>query len=408
MILKKIYNKVKSYVLKLEFYILKKWAFKFNCELKRIEVLTHDKMVINNYFNRNNKKSALLSYVIYPFLGSISNNHSNNLECFIMAEILDELGYNVDIINWDNHTFVPDLDYDLVVDNHNNLKRLENYFSKKTLKIFHATNAHWLYQNSIEYERYYDFFKKKGLAVTPPRLIQPGNSAENCDAISMFGNVFTKNTYGVFGQKVHHLPMSVTTKINSETNRNYTEAKKRFLWLNSHGALLKGLDIVLDTFILLPDFELYVCSDLKSDMEIISLLESQLSSAPNIKFFGWVDTDSEVYQTIVSECAFVISVSFSEGGGGSTLNCMASGLIPIVSRQTSLTVSADFGFYVNDNSVECLSTLIKNVSCFSNNILEGMSIQSIDFIEKNHSILNFKNKYKDFLSENIQSFQIIN
>jgi hypothetical protein len=87
---------------------------------------------------------------------------------------------------------------------------------------------------------------------------------------------------------------------------------------------------------------------------------------------------------------------------------MASGLIPIVSKQTSLNVSADFGFYVNDNSVECLLPLIKDVSCFSDNSLVGMSIQSIEFVEKNHSIFNFKNKYKDFLSEKIQCTQINN
>ena len=53
-----------------------------------------------------------------------------------MAEILHKLNYNVDVINWDNHEFKPEISYDLVIDNNNNLERLKLDLPKHCFKIF--------------------------------------------------------------------------------------------------------------------------------------------------------------------------------------------------------------------------------------------------------------------------------
>ena len=92
-------------------------------------------VLIENFFKTNFKKSALISYIVYPFLGKIKTHHSNNRECYTIAEILNELEYNIDIINWDNTTFLPIKSYDLVVDNHNNLERLSDFFIENTKKV---------------------------------------------------------------------------------------------------------------------------------------------------------------------------------------------------------------------------------------------------------------------------------
>ena len=188
-ILKKIYLLVCNYELRW----LNKRAIKYGFKLEQQNSNPHAEIVLTNYFNTNFKKNALLSYLIDPFLNAIKNNHSNNKECYILAEILNELQFNVDIINWDNTTMIPSKSYDLVIDNHNNLERFSTYLDAKTLKIFHATNAHWLFQNWVEYGRHHTFFLQTGVSITPPRLNVAGNSAEYCNYITMFGNEFTKN-----------------------------------------------------------------------------------------------------------------------------------------------------------------------------------------------------------------------
>lgn len=375
-----------------------KWrAKKHGYNFAKEPQLTISEIVIENVFKTSFQKHALLSYIVYPFLGDIQINHSNHRECFIMAEILSELGYNVDVINWDNNTFVPVQSYSVVIDTHNNLERLSAYFKESVKKIVHATNAHWLYQNWMEYCRYQEFFSKTGVAITPPRLIPAGNSSAYCDAISMFGNEFTKSTYGAYGIKVHHLPMSVTTKPAQIEERNYELAKKKFVWLNSYGALLKGLDVVIDAFTLLPELTLFVCGNMEKDSQFLDTISLQLFQASNIKFAGWVEMDSDEFKKIVSDCAWVINTSFSEGGGGSTLNCMAKGLIPVLSKSSSISLPDQSGFYVKQNDADALSNLLQTISMLPGEALKKLSNNAVDFIATNHTVEIFKKKYKDFL-----------
>jgi len=380
-----------------ELLLLRSRASMYNYNLELRKTVKDIEVVYENFFKTEFKKNALLSYIIYPFNGEIQTNHSNHSECFAIAEILNELGYNIDVINWNNTTFLPNKKYDLVIDNHNNLERLKDYFNGDTRKIFHATNAHWLYQNSVEYARYNEFFIQTGIAILPPRLTVPGNSAAYCDVISMFGNDFTKSTYGKYGRKVHQLPMSVTTEPEIIKERYYASAKKKFIWLNSHGALLKGLDIVIDAFSMMPELELYICGNVERDSSFINAISQQLSAAPNIKMEGWVDINSERFKKIATDCAWVINASFSEGGGGSTLNAMAKGLIPVISKSSSITLPAKTGFYIENNNAAAVVDLLRTLSELPDDALKERSLNAVDFIATNHTLENFKIKYKEFL-----------
>src|SRR5688500_4973767 len=106
MMLNKVIHKFRTIKTTYELSLLKKRAERAGYEFKRIEPLPVSEILVENYFKTHHKKNALLSYVICPFLGEVENNHSNNKECFTIAEILNEIGYNVDVINWDNTTYL--------------------------------------------------------------------------------------------------------------------------------------------------------------------------------------------------------------------------------------------------------------------------------------------------------------
>jgi glycosyltransferase involved in cell wall biosynthesis len=398
-ILKKIRHKIRTLTTDFEVRILKQRAHRHGYDVKLKEPVRESEIVIENFFRTSYSKNALISYIVYPFIDKVKNYHSNNQECFAIAEILKELEFNVDIIHWDNTTYLPKKNYNLVIDNHNNLERLLPFLTENATKIFHATNAHWLYQNWVEFERYYDFFLQKAISIPPPRIMTPANSAEYSDFISIFGNDFTKSTYGRHSKKMHQLPMSVTTIPEINIQKDFSAARTRFVWLNSHGALLKGLDIVIDAFTMLPHLDLYICGDLERDATFRNTLGAQLSKAANIKTVGWVEVDSSLFKKITSECAWVLSTSFSEGGGGSTLNCMAKGLIPVVTRTVSLTLPEETGFYLENNNSEDLADLLSKISTLEDSVLRKMSRNAFEFVSTNHTIENFKTRYKEFLIE---------
>lgn len=399
MIIKKIQHKIRTVATDLEVSILKQRAHHHGYDLKPKEPVKESDIVIENFFKTNFSKNALISYIVYPFIDRVKNYHSNNQECFVIAEILHELEFNVDVIHWDNIAYVPNKDYSLVIDNHNNLERLLPYLTKNTTKIFHATNANWLYQNWVEFGRYYDFFLQKGISIAPPRIMTPGNSAQYSDFITIFGNEFTKSTYGAHSKKAYQLPMSVTTSPEINSEKDFSSASTKFVWLNSHGALLKGLDVVIEAFTMLPHLELYILGDLERDATFRDTMSTQLSQASNIKIAGWVDVEGDLFKKITSECAWVLSTSFSEGGGGSTLNCMAKGLIPVISRTVSLTLPENTGFYLENNNAGELADLLCMISSLDECQLKKMSFNSYEFVSTNHTVGNFKTKYKEFLME---------
>jgi hypothetical protein len=396
MIYHKFKYKLKAILKSYELRLLKNRAVQYGLELSSKRPSLYHELVINNFFNTEHQKNALISYIIYPFLDDVRNDHSNHRECYVMAEILNELGFNVDVINWDNSNFTPSKHYDLVIDNHDNLARLDGFFSIKTTKIFHATNAYWLYQNLTECKRHYNYFLEVGIIVPLSRTLPPGNSPAYCDAISMFGNDFTKNTYGSYMDKIHQVPISVTA-IPKLLPKDFEQAKKKFVWFNSHGFLLKGLDVVIKAFSEIPDCELFICTDLTKEPDFYNSIYFLLDSCHNIKYKGWVDVNGVEFNTIVSECAWVINTSFSEGGGGSTLNCMAKGLIPIVSTSASIDLPEKSGLYLSENNYFELIALIREAMSMPVKELTDRSNNAYLHVLNHHTIHKFKDKYKGFI-----------
>ena len=393
-------NALKKFRLKLsslEFRVIRRRATHYGYRLQGCPQPAYNELVFENVFSTNFTKYALLSYIIEPFKSKVSTYHSNHQECYAIAEILKELEYNVDVINWDNTSYLPNKQYALVIDNHNNLQRLSSYLTNVAHKIFHATNTHWLFQNTVEYQRCLAFFKNKGVMITPNRLRPEGNSIAFAGAVSMFGNSFTAATYGAYKKKITHLPMSVTVQPAFVTDKNFSSSKNKFLWLNSHGALLKGLDVLINVFQASPQYELFICCSESEDQQFFNALKIELAAAPNIHLTGWVDVAGSFYKELISQCCWVISTSWSEGGGGSILNCMANGLIPVIAKSCSITLPANCGFYVDNENIDSITNSLSEITTISDDILAAMSESSVAFIRENHSLENFKNKYREFL-----------
>lgn len=399
MILRRLYNKAKSFVATNEIKLLRKRAENYNLLISGRKVVSLSEIVIENYFDSNHNKNALLSYIVYPFISDFLPNHSNYQECYAIAEALDELGYNVDIINWDNISFIPIKKYNLVIDNHNNLERLKQHFGEDTIKIFHATNCYWLFQNTEEYKRIFNFFINTGVAVMPSRILSPGNSIHHCNVATTLGNLFTKDTYGIHSTKIINVPITTTVFPRYLQNKNLTKSKRHFLWFNSAGFLLKGLDVVIDAFLETPELQLTVCGDFEREKDFLGSYKTKIDSCENINLKGWINVPSNEFSELVLNCTWIINTSFSEGGGGSTINCMGQGLIPILSKSSSIDISEKVGFYIEENNSESLKSMLKALIKLPEDSLRLYSYNAYSFVNENHRIEHFTKSYKDFLIE---------
>lgn len=352
-------------------------------------------LVIENYFKTNFNRNALIAYVVNPFITNNFNFHTNQAECLKIAELLKQNAYNVDVINWDNKTYIPNKKYALVIDNHDTIERLYQYFDG-TIKIFHISSCHWLFQNTRELERLNAIKDKRNVVLKPTRLLSPSKSPELCDVATCLGNEFTASTYAFANKPIHFVPVTSTVYFDQLPKHDFQKVRNNFLWFGSKGFALKGLDIVIETFAQLPHLQLTICAPLHTEPEFCEVYKQELFHTPNIHTVGWVEIPSDTFNSIIENHAAVVSLSFSEGGGASVITCMHGGLIPIVSISNSVDVH-DFGLWTREISIASLSDMLNRYQALSYQALEQMSHKAYQYAASHHNMDTFSRHMNEII-----------
>ena len=393
----KIILKIKSKIREIIFHYISSRGYKISYPGPKP---LHE-VFVDNFFKTNHQKNALISYLVHPFISPINTSHSNMQECMAIAELLRDLAYNVDVINWDNNTFLPKKEYDILVDNHQNLERLDPYLSNNCIKILHITHALWFYQNMAEYKCIESLYKRRGVVLKPQRYLTPSNSIEHCDFSTCLGNDFTINTYNPTLKRIFKIPVSSCARFEL-SDKNIDKCKSNFLWFGGRGLVLKGLDIVLEAFSKMPQYNLTICGPIEQEPDFKNLYYHELYELPNIYTKGWVDLKAEDFKEILKNNIAVISISFSEGGGASVITCMHGGLIPIVSLENSIDVG-DFGMLLKNNTIDEVQRTIESFTLLPDNKLIKMRKDAYNYANTKHTLKSFKKEFKKVLESNLLS-----
>lgn len=365
---------------------------------------SYSKKVIHLFPRCKSKGNILISYVVTPFLlgknKKFSTSHTNQWECYQIAKTFIDEGYCVDVINWDNKDFLPKKNYLVFIDIHSNLERISPYLNKGCIKILHITGAHWIYQNYKEYSRLMDIQNSRNVTLIPRRTVPPSLGIEFADIATTVGNEFTISTFNYSKKEIYRIPLSSSILFDFPEDKNFEECKKNYLWFGSTGLALKGLDIILEVFKNLPDYKLFVCGPIKNEKDFEKAFYKELYETNNIYTFGWIDLESKKFKEIYENCIGIIYPSFSEGGGGSVISCMQAGLIPIVTRESSVDIE-NFGFLITDITVKGIENLIKKISTQDAEELKLKSKAAWNHVREKHTKDSFSKEYKKFVKEKL-------
>src|SRR3989344_1733888 len=131
--------------------------------LKNPQVLYGYKRYFSRF--RPRRKRALLCYLVQPLVDSQRGEEivrfSNSGLSMSWARVLNELGYIVDIINWDDIDFKPERSYDLVVfHGGKNFKKISNTLTTKTRIIHYSTGSYWKFNNRNEDKRIFNLERR--------------------------------------------------------------------------------------------------------------------------------------------------------------------------------------------------------------------------------------------------------
>ena len=69
--------------------------------------------------------------------------------------------------------------------------------------------------------------------------------------------------------------------------KDFEACRTRFLWLGSRGMVFKGLDLVLDAFVQMPEYHLTVCGPVAKEKDFEQVYYQELYHTSNIHTYGW-------------------------------------------------------------------------------------------------------------------------
>lgn len=190
-------------------------------------------------------------------------------------------------------------------------------------------------------------------------------------------------------------PTGIINPLFDPDKRNYDEAKRRFMWIGSSGAIHKGLDILLDVFSKHPELELYVLGLNEGDRRLLSGMMGE-----NVKNCGYIRIVGEEFAELASKCGFVVLPSCSEGLATAVITGMNHGLIPLVTRETS--IEAPVGEVFADFKVENVEETIVRWSKKESSFLKEESEKTQVFARETYNITNYSDRMTEIFTKLIR------
>jgi len=371
-----------------------------------LKTIIQNKKIVKNYFNTNNRYNALLSYIINPFTHKTSLAHTNYYEVKTIARILNEIGYNVDIIQYEFNGKLDLRHYDLICGFGDIFKKyFENSIKNKTIKTFYyGAGMHVCHQNNASLNRVKDVYNKKGIWLgQSSRFVEKTwtHQTSLVDGIVALGNEVCADSYKKhFNGKVLSVlaPFYMIQDAQQIISTRKQDANKHFLWFGSSGLIHKGLDLLLDYFKQHSELYLHVCGPIEREKDFTEVYQDELFNTENIKVHGFVDIKSEKFRNILRSCNYVIYPSCSEGGSPSVLTVIGNGgLLPIITKESS--ISTGFEIWIPEFSYSGIDIAVNKVLEMTQNEVLEYQQKSLEYVLTNNSLEKYYTTLKKSIIE---------
>lgn len=353
---------------------------------------------------------VLLSYRIDLFLTKpVQSNryyHYNRHLSMVMAETFVDLGFAVDVISNEDTTFLPRKNYALFIDTRMNFERLAPLINKECVKILHATTAHPYFNNCAEMKRLLNLQERRHVTLRSRRYMSPKFAMATDYADVVFVHCeFGRKNYEFAGKPIYLVPNAVPYRFPWMESKNYEACRRQFLWLGSGGMVHKGLDVLLEAFVEMPDYHLTVCGPVVGEKDFEQAYFKELYHTSNIHTYGWVDVESPEFMELTHRCLGMVYPSCSEMNAGSVLTCMHAGLIPIVSYESGVDMRDDIGVTLKTCSIQEIQEAVCSIAGLPAQELKERSRKAWEFARAIHTMENFKKIYRARVEEVLSKYE---
>lgn len=291
--------------------------------------------------------------------------HSLFWEMREICRTLCRLGFEVDMIDMGEHPPPRYPGYQGIVSIHDGLWRYAQSLPGHARKMMWMTGSHPEFQNRREMERLHALESRRNCVCIPRRQIpNPATEVASmamADHCALVGNETTRATYPVsLHAKIELIQVSAEASRPKPTSR-MAPSPREFVWLSSSGAILKGLDILLDLFSSHMWPTLHIIGPIEQEEDFANIYHAELEEHPRIKRHGFRLADDPELLRIFDLAAIVLHPSASEGMSGAVSHCLQAGLYPIISRASGIDLPAGCGRYLETCTHDEVAAAIQEV-----------------------------------------------
>ncbi len=136
------------------------------------------------------------------------------------------------------------------------------------------------------------------------------------------------------------------------------------------------------------------CGPITREPQFYTAYARELFHTPNIHTVGWVDNSSQTFRDVVNSCVGLVYPSCSEGGGASAIVCLHAGLIPIVTRESSVRIWEDYGIQLRDDRIETIQSAVREVADLPTARLHELAANAWTFARAFHTRERYANEYR--------------
>ena len=282
-----------------------------------------------------------------------------------VCRILLELGYDLQVINTLAPLPAKPEDYAVVFAGVGEFTRLADALPKRAVKIGLLTGSSGDFLDARESQRIGAMLARRPGSYAAKRSGgAPGIVAgiEAADRCLLIGNAQTLSTYPErLKPRITPIRVSASPLAYVKGTGEYVPAEREFLWYFGHGAVLKGLDLLLEIFARQDVWTLNVVGLVLDEPDFLALYGAELLRHPRIRFHGHLRGNSPDLARIHRRCVAFVAPSASEGMSNACATSMTAGLYPILSRTTGIDLPAGLGIYLEDCSMPEIEAAIARV-----------------------------------------------
>jgi len=278
------------------------------------------------------------------------------------------------------------------------MQRIAKLLPEDCIKIVHLDMAHWLFNNTAAMKRCLAIQNRRGVTLPLKSKIQEQNWAiEYADYATIKGNEFAQNTYKYANKPIYRTNIPTYATYRFPEDKDYKTCRNNFVWFGSRGLIHKGLDLVLEAFAQMPEYNLTVCGPIEDEKEFKQAYYNELYRTENIKTIGWIDIEGEKFTQIMDNSIALVFPSCSEGGGGSVATCMQAGIIPIISYESAIDISDSYGILLRESSIIEIQNAVREISSKSSDTLRDMTYNAWRYARENHTREVFAKQLKEVI-----------